>query len=234
MLLTPLIAILGARTPGATAWPWFVVIPLVVILQWPSLSQLAANQQSTAVEIPTPTIIGFFFILVMGAGNYFGTALTFAGLIGSTAVVVFLLPVTEWMQPDNAVAFPCGCLLLGWAAVLVTGHMKRLVPRTSAKSDDVDGLWRAFCDIYGMVWTKRVMDRVNQFAERESWDVRLSLDGFVSWPQNHDEKSFTVQPIAQAARRRIQILAWVLKRFVDEPFLRRFVSSDIPLDQAPG
>ena len=215
MLLTPFIGILGARRPGANAWPWFVVLPLIVVLQWPSVSQLMAENADTAIEVPTPTLIGFAFVLMMGTGNYFGTVNTGAALCCAVAASLLILPLTEWMNFENWWCFPGGCLLLTLASLLLPGRYFQKNAFAAEGVCDLPRLWSDFRDIYGIVWAKRVMDRVNQFAEREAWDVRMSLDGFIG----ADDGTLRTS----AANRQIEVLCWVLQRFVDRPFLRRYL-----------
>lgn len=214
MLLTPFIAILGARRPGANAWPWFVVLPLVMVLQWPSISQLMSGNSETAIEIPTPTLIGFTFVLVMGTGNYFGTLNTGSALICAVGTLLVVLPLTDWVSAQNTWALPAGCILLTFAASLLPGRYSEAPPLVDREEADLNQLWADFRDLYGIVWAKRVMDRVNQFAERERWDVRMSLDGFVN-TDGH--------PAAVVADRPVQNLCWILRRFVDPVFLQRYL-----------
>lgn len=218
MLLTPFIAILGARRPGANAWPWFVVLPLVVVLQWPSISQLMAGHIETAIEVPTPTLIGFVFVLIMGTGNYFGTLNTGSALMCAVGTLLTVLPLTDWMSAHNTWALPVGCVLLAFAASLLPGRYTddtETVPLANREDSDLDQLWTDFRDLYGIVWAKRVMDRVNQFAAREHWDVRLNLYGFVIHTNGQATKAVADRPI--------EILCWVLRRFVDPPFLLRYL-----------
>ena len=59
MLLTPLVTTLGARRPGIAPWHWFVVLPMVVVLQWPAASQLFGSHWRVPVELNAPaTILG--------------------------------------------------------------------------------------------------------------------------------------------------------------------------------
>lgn len=215
MLLTPLIAILGARRPGANAWPWFVVLPLIVVLQWPSISQLMSGSADTPIELPTPTLIGFLFVLVMGTGNYFGTFNTGAAMMAAVGTVLIVLPLTEWGPVQSSWPLPAGCMLLAFAGSLLPGRYLEAAPTADCENPDLRQLWTDFRDLYGIVWAKRVMDRVNQFAERESWDVRVGLDGFVS--------SSDGQPTDAVSDRAVEILCWVLRRFVDPVFLQRYL-----------
>lgn len=234
MLLTPLIAILGARRPGASAWPWFVVLPMVVVLQWPSLSQLASGQWSVPIEIPSPTALGFLFVMVMGAGNYFGTEVTGAAFTGCLAVLAFLLPSTEWTTAENNWMFTAGSVLLLTSSYSISARVRQRLAEIDADTADVQLLWQTFRDLFGIVWAKRVMDRVNQFAERENWDTRLSLDGFIAAEQ--PASAIPVLPGPRVPHRPVKVLCWVLRRFMDESFLQQFVSQEMTtsLTEASG
>lgn len=220
MMLTPFVGILGARRPGMKAWPWFVVVPLIAILQWPSLSQVMSEKATTAISIPTPTLLGFLLVLLMGVGNYFGTINTAAGVICGIAVFLFVLPVSEWALFSNSWCVPTSCALLAFAASLLPGRYGALEAEAAIEIENADPnqLWIDFRDIYGIVWAKRVMDRFNQFAVREQWDVMLSLDGFVNRSGNAVETS-----VVTNSERPLEILCWILRRFVDTPFLRRYL-----------
>lgn len=233
LLLTPLIAVLGARRPGAAAWPWFVLLPLVVVLQWPSISQLFSGRDTTPIEIPTPTVVGFLLVLVMGAGNFIGTSNTGSILAAASGSCLILAPSTEWLDADQSWAFCAGSLLIMWAGVRVRHSLIRSLPDKSEKCASVrlQALWSTFRDLYGLVWAGRVADRVNQFADREAWDVRLTLDGFVRCtpdtagncvPPNDPQG----QPLS-VPDRPVQVLCWVLRRFLDQPFIRRFLADDL-------
>ena len=216
LLLTPLVDILGARNPGHRAWPWFVVTPMIVVLQWPTISHLFSERLETALVTPLPATIGFLLVLVMGSGNYFGTANTSACLFGVTGIGLFALPVTEWHAwPGDAVCLAASvCLAI--TALLIEGRLKA----NYAKSGH-EQLWIDFRDLYGMVWSRRVMDRINQFADREKWNVSMTLDGFC--PRNESQQR------PQDTERPEEILRWVLSRFTDDEFLNRYLT--IPASQ---
>jgi len=219
LLLSPVIGILGARQPGFRAWPWFVVLPMIVVLQWPSLSEILAGPADSALEIPTPTFGGFVLVLVMGFGNYFGTINTLAAMCSGLGVLLIALPVTEFVAMTNAWCFPVGSLLLAFSVTLLPGRYWEVTASTATEHRDVTALWIDFRDLYGIVWAKRVMDRVNQFASREAWNVRLTLDGFVS-ASEPSELSLSSDKIGP---RQIEVLCWVLKRFVDPEFVKRYL-----------
>ena len=216
LLLAPLVDILGARNPGHRAWPWFVVTPMIVVLQWSTISHLFSERLETALVTPLPATIGLLLVLVMGTGNYFGTANTSACLVGATGIGLLILPVTEWCAwPGDAVCL-ASSVCLAITALLVEGRLKANNTETGHEQ-----LWIDFRDIYGTVWSRRVMDRINQFAEREKWNVSMTLDGLR--PRNDSQ-----QPI-ESTERPEEILRWVLRRFADDEFLNRYLP--IPASQ---
>ena len=94
--LTPFICILGARRPGVSAWPYFVIVPMIAVFQWPSISQLMAESADTPLIIERPSSIGLILVVVMGVGNYFGTRFTAAALLSGLGIVLQHLAVSEW------------------------------------------------------------------------------------------------------------------------------------------
>ena len=213
MLLAPLIDILGARNPGHRAWPWFVVIPMVVVLQWSTASQLFSETLDNPVKIPVPALTGFLLVLIMGTGNHFGTANTSACLFGAAAILLFTLPVTEWAAWPGDGFRLVSSICLAITALLVEGRHK-----ATGKLIGHEQLWIDFRDIYGLVWTRRTMDRINQFADREEWNVKMTLNGFR--PLNRSGQSL------ENTERPEEILRWVLRRFADDEFLDGYLRSN--------
>ena len=225
LCLTPFIDVLGARRPAHQAWPWFVICPMIVVLQWPTISQLAAGITDTPIEIQTPTFIGFLFVVLMGCGNYFGTTNTGPAFLAAAGIVFFALPVSEWVEYSNPWMLPLALALLVLAAV--TAQLPRSAsPQKSGDPNRHGDLWIDFCTMYGMVWAKRVMDRVNQFAERESSDARMSVEGFVQYKTDSQPEE-RPEIADQVSERSLTILCWVLRRFLDREFLIRYVSDAV-------
>ncbi|MCH2201576.1 MAG: hypothetical protein MK102_06385 [Fuerstiella sp.] len=212
-LLAPLIDILGARNPGHRAWPCFVVIPMIVVLQWPAASQLFSQSLTTPVAIPLPTAACFVLLLTMGAGNHFGTANTVACLIGIVGILLFAMPVTEWSAWPGDGYCLTSSICLTVTALLVEGRLK-----TMGRNRSHEQLWIDFRDIYGLVWTRRVMDRINQFSDREQWMVIMTLDGFRV--RNSHTK------VRDRVNRPKEIMRWVLGRFANDEFLDRYLRDE--------
>ncbi|MCR9199262.1 MAG: hypothetical protein NXI04_11500 [Planctomycetaceae bacterium] len=212
--LTPFVDVLGARRPQHQAWPLFVVGPMVLVFHWPAIAQLAASGTQAAIEIPGPFAIGYVLVVLMGCGNYFGTANTMSAILAGTGLLLVQLPLTTATDAGSTWQL-MGPILLALAAALATPPSSE----SESTSQGANQLWTDFCDLFGMVWAKRVMDRVNQFAERESWSVRLSLFGFVA---SRDPQT---DPVAPDARATI-VMCWVLRRFLDQEFMSRYVPSE--------
>ena len=237
LMLTPFVDILGARRPAHNAWPWFVVIPMIVVLQWPVASQLASGNANIAVELPTPTFCGFVLVVVMGCGNYFGTQYTTASLLTAISCILVALPVTELLEFGHPWYFraACGTLALAaWSVPRKISHPPVHGPKERLHFE----LWANFRDIYGMVWAKRVMDRVNQFGAREKWNVHLTLDGFQPVnPIDNDATAPTqiepvqavvpVPAVVNVEDRPLVILCWVLRRFADHEYLQTYLPKSI-------
>jgi hypothetical protein len=77
-----------------------------------------------------------------------------------------------------------------------------------------DRLWNDFRDLYGIVWARRVMDRVNDAAVHEGWPVRLHLHGFAGLDPAHPP-SLAPDQLQQIER----TLRWLLRRFVDPEWI---------------
>ncbi|MBL8818300.1 MAG: hypothetical protein JNL58_19895 [Planctomyces sp.] len=218
MLMTAPIAVLGARRPGARAWPWFVVLPLIIVLLWPAVSELLSNRGREPLTAGTPALMGFVIAGLMGFGNFFGTRNTLSAMFYFTAVAFPLLPVAGyrdqfWLSP----LFSAPALLV--SGLLADHRYQTLVqvPKGSA-FEAANRLWLIFRDFFGIVWAKRVMDRMNLFAARERWTVTLTLDGFLCGAVDSSLESCAVDNAAM--KRPVETLVWLLRRFADTEWLQ--------------
>ena len=94
--------------------------------------------------------------------------------------------------------------------------------------DRFDQLWLDFFDTFGVVWGRRIQDRVNFIAEKERWPTRLELQGFI-WTGTSEEPSLQAltdevgaitDPARAVAEARIEhTFRWLLRRFVDPPWI---------------
>ena len=209
--LVPPIAVLGAKRPGSEAWNFFVLLPLVCVLGWPALTVWSSSGPG-ALRVESPVLIGFVLVLVMGCGNYVATRLAFSALLYALAVVLILAPcstaTTQLAAPGTLrIAGITAMALCVFTGQRVTGH-------AFIRPPGPERVWRDFQELFGIVWMKRAMDRINiEFAEREQWPARLGPDGleWISPP--------TDQQRAAMESRLTYSLQWLLRRFVDPEWI---------------
>ncbi|MCC7422490.1 MAG: hypothetical protein IT428_19595 [Planctomycetaceae bacterium] len=219
-LLIPPVAVLGARRPGAHAWTWFVLLPLGLVLLWPAINAWSEDGPPRGLLLEGPHILGFAVVLTMGAGNYFGTRHTLAAILYAIAAVALMLHFVEWTPLESTSARASATTLLALATYL-TVRSRRATNQTAGPAMPLpdlthwESVWRDFRDSFGIVWAKRVMDRMNEAAKEERWLVRLDLDGFVAVDPPPEE------PLA-ADRLPIQVEHWMrflMRRFVDSGWI---------------
>jgi len=217
MLLTPLVTILGARRPGIFAWHWFVVLPMIVVLQWAAFSQLQGNHWRTPIELSAPLVMGFAVVLVMSAGTFLGMNSLFA-LVYALGIAIFLTSGTTPASVQSPVLRSGPLLIL--AAIWIFHRNLRLqtaqLQTASTTIQQTKALQNLFGSLYGFAWSRRVQDRVNQFAPREQWSVRLTSAGF--------ERPDGNLPTDEELRKPCEALLWVLARFGDETWLQHILN----------
>ncbi len=214
MLLTPLVTTLGARRPGIAAWHWFVVLPMVAVLQWPALSQLSGSHWRSPLELSGPGIMGTVVVLIMSAGTMLGTSSAGFALLYSSGILLLLAPSTRLAAAESSVAAGGAILILAALSVAWRNLERRYAQLRAAPTrlERVSVVWELFGSLYGIAWTRRVQDRVNQFATDEKWTVRLTATGL--------ERLDGGQPTHADVQVSMNALIWVLARFADKTWLK--------------
>ncbi len=208
----PPVAVLGARKPGAAAWGFFVLLPLVLVLLWPAAAATRVWRFGVPLELEEPALVAFSVVLVMGCGNYFGTKFTLPAMLYAGAIVLILASLSAAapnMLRHQLAARATGTLLLGVA----TGIARLRCLAVAPQADTWTALWLDFVDHYGQVWAKRVMDRLNEAARYEEWSAHLEWHGII-WNANVSE----VERLKTLARLDHN-LRWLLKRFVEPEWI---------------
>ncbi len=209
----PLISVLGAKRPTSRGWSWFIILPLIAVLGWPALTIfLVPSPDLVPLEIQSPVLIGFILVLVMGTGNYMGSRYGLSILMVSGAALLSLWPVFSSFAGDLnfATRIRAFSALLCGIGVL---HGFRQAGRPTLDESKYDQLWFDFRDAFGIVWSIRIQDRINQTAQKEGWVVRLGTEGFV-WDQNVSDEQ-----IKQSEDRLEHTLHWLLRRFVEPEWI---------------
>ena len=212
--LVPPIAVLGAKRPGSEAWNFFVLAPLVLVLGWPALTVWTATGPG-ALRVETPVLVGFVLVLVMGCGNYMATRLAFPALLYALGVVLVLAPCST-VSAGRGVSAEWFRIAGVASLVFAVGLGRWIVQHPSLEVNGPNRVWHDFIEMFGIVWMKRAMDRINEeFAQREQWPARLDTDG-LEWMGTPTEEQ-RIQTEARLA----YALHWLLRRFVDPEWIDR-------------
>lgn len=211
LLLVPPIAVLGARRPIDRVWNWFVLAPLVLVFLWPALAEGA---QPAGWSIETPIVVGYVLVLVMGTGNYLGTRYTLSALLWAAAALQLLLPYCpatvfgNWPVTMRADVAALLLAVAGWLGI-------RLGRSPTGNSAGMDCAWVDFRDAFGIVWARRVQDRLNDEVDRKNLSIRLTAHGFARAPTRPADAGTEASDRAQAE----SSLRWLLQKFVDAAWI---------------
>lgn len=196
---------------------FFVTIPMLLVLEWPALSLLVMSEIDEPLVLQTPAVIGAFLVLLMGAGNYIGTRFTAAILLFCFAEVCIVVSVCE-LRPEAIT--PLQLRITACVPLLLSILMTIMAfCRWESSKTGITRVWADFRDSFGIVWSRRVAERFNLMAKRAKLGLRIQNNGPVldeELPDN-DDRSEDGAKLDQS--REEQILRWILKRFVDEPWL---------------
>ncbi len=206
----PTMAVLGAKRPQDRPWQ-FIVLALWAILSLPSLEWLFFG----GVQEIHPARFVFLAILIgAGALNGLGTRYWGASLLfccGQVALIAPHLAVAEpWLSESRGPL--AGLALIAAAWTLLAAE----VPRRTRAAAPLDRVWLDFRDAFGVLWSLRVIERMNATATLVDWPVTLTWHGFL--PRTSDTSA-------------VEIPASIEESF--RTLLRRFVSSDW-IDQRKG
>ncbi len=214
--LCPFVAVLGARRGRLLEWSLFIVLPLIVVLEWPALAQLTRCWHGQRLELETPALIAFGVVMLMSMSNYAfdpqGTSATAIFWIGTWLLFVLgIAPMIDWKQFTGE-HFP-QLLAVVIFQTSVWLHVQEASKR-NRRSLDWDRVWIEFQKFFGSVWTLRLMARVNEVATRDQWPWRLTPNGMQ--PATRDAP----HPGSPTADPRVdQTFRWLLKPFVDPEWI---------------
>jgi hypothetical protein len=212
LLTTPFIAVLGARRPGSRVWSVFIVAPVAIVLDLPAATAWNRDLHPAQLHLEVPMLAGYGLVLLMGAGNYLGTRFFVPAVLAAFAGLAIPASMSSIHGlPDAALARAWATLLSATAIWIATLEIRKA---PSPQRTGFERLWSDFRDLYGIVWARRVLDRVNEAAIRENWPVRLHLEGFLPADPT------APQPLTSDQARQIEhTLRWLLRRFVDPKWI---------------
>lgn len=208
--LCPPIAVLGARRPTDRVWPWFVLAPLVVVLGWPAMTLWTTGPVWIRLQVESPVAVGFVLVTVMGLGNYAGTRLSLSVMLAGFAILAILLPFATFAPEaawhgrlrETGVALMVLSLLLAYRAMRGTMHFDSPFDRV---------LWE-FREMFGLVWSVRILERLQEQARRDQLKLEWTPHGVTWQDQSPVERERAERQIAHTLR-------WLLRRFVSSAWL---------------
>ena len=218
--LCPFVAVLGARRGRLLEWSGFIVLPLIVVLEWTALAQLTRCWNGQRLELETPALIGFALVLFMALGQFFDTRYPMSILSWMAAwgnVCWSLRSSTAALLIDRnadqriAIFF----LLQFWLAVAFETRPRPVV------TFGWNRVWTDYRNIFGNLWALRLMARVNEVARRDKWPWTLTEGGLN--PVDH-QNATAGDPTGDP--RVDHTFRWLLKPFVDPEWIdERLIAS---------
>lgn len=219
--LCPFVAVLGARRSRLLEWSLFIVLPLILVLEWPALAQLARCWKGQRLELEMPAFYGYCLVLLMAVGNFLLTRFAFASLMW---MVLWDWELTQLLEsPDERLAsrfFPATVLVVVWINAFRSARRSYMKPSWNR-------VWSDFRDAFGVVWATRIAARMNEIARREQWPWTLAVDGL---RPNTMGTTVPCDPIADP--RVDQTFRWLLKPFVDPEWIDERLTAST--DRASG
>lgn len=213
LALCPPMAVLGSRRPGTRVWSWFIQFPLLLVLGWPVVALWLQGSELSGLQLETPQLAAFLLVLIMGAGNYCGTRFTLPILCYAAACGIVVV--------SSSVACPAWMENRWWARMSAMGLLvlaillaSRSGAQGSRATNRFDRLWFDYFDTFGVVWGRRIQDRVNFIAHKEQWPARLELHGLV-W----SDTPAVASDRATIEARIEHTFRWLLRRFVDSSWI---------------
>ncbi|MBI1344984.1 hypothetical protein GC163_01700 [bacterium] len=206
--VVPPIAVLGARRPTCRAWPMFVLLPLLVVLSWPVINVGFLTRFSKPLELETAPVLMYGLVIVMGFGNFVGTRLSFPALIAGAALLLLQISLSRlpgWDDEEITLYRHLSAMLIGVNA----SYSLWLSGIFSRADDGVNRVWQDFVTLYGLVWSRRLLDRFQILVDKHQWPCRLTANGIV----------WTAVPAPETQAAVEQALRWFLRRFVDADWI---------------
>tara|TARA_B100000029_G_scaffold475539_1_gene518862 strand:+ start:355 stop:1317 length:963 start_codon:yes stop_codon:yes gene_type:complete len=238
--LCPPVSVLGARRPGAAAWGGFVMLPLVLMLEWPVtgvalagwISGIKGQLSFEPIRLDWPELVAILVVLVLGMGNHLVTRRGWCVVAAAAGIESLLLPLTGWVPDESvwttSIRVAGACLI---AAAITWSRRPHPAWSESAgrlahpRSHGLAVAWDDFVQAYGIVWAVRVEARVNEDLKRLNCGASLGPRG-VGF---EDEAAVSPEEQLQAIDRAEQTLRWLWRRFVDASWIDTRLGLGAPL-----
>jgi len=217
----PTVALLGAKKPQNVAWQW-IVAGLWIILSIPGFNAIIHGQG--IVEIGSIWGSLLVVLIFLPVGNYWATRYRLSALLFAFAQAVLfiecgILQIGQVQQATEA-AISVRLDTLSIAVALVAMLLARSAPHRHAIRTTVPlaRAWYEFSELYGILWSKRVGDRVAQLSATSEPHAALHPDQWISHPAAASETG--EMPTEMEGTLRNLLLRFVSSKWIDR------VSSD--------
>jgi hypothetical protein len=205
-VLSPPLASLGARRPTCRSW-----------LLWPAGSIALATRFNRPLVLDTPAIVMYVVVLVMALGNYA------FGRLGPLVMVFALLLAAQVSQLGprwTGLSAEFFRLITLWVAIfLIFGFREILRPTAHVAFEDpelpeshrdpFDAILFEFGELYGLVWSLRLQDRLNVFAAQHHWPGKFE-----------GRRGHWTTPLTESQRAEVEhAFRWLFRRFVDSTWI---------------
>lgn len=217
--LCPFVALVGAKRPQHLAWN-FVVVALWCILALPA-AEVVFLQPGQKLEINS---FRSWFLLVLIAAelcNFIATRYALSCGLLVLAQAIWLGPWLPWELWFAAGRFDWELTgLLCAAAGIITAWTVSW--RSTQSHNQYDRLWFDFRDSFGLFWSLKVIERVNDAAQQAGWDFDLGWSGFRTKsefkPLNKlpPQLETALRNCLQGSLRRFVSAEWIAQRLGDE------------------
>jgi len=148
------------------------------------------------------------------------------------AAAVWLIVISSsqvapaWLSDRHSIQFVSSLMML------LAISLMRSAARPPA-DNRFDQLWFDFFDTFGIVWGRRIQDRINYLSDKETWGTRLDLEGFTRkditislgelrsrQPEFRASQSSGIEGCAPEVESRMEhTFRWLLRRFVNSSWI---------------
>jgi hypothetical protein len=208
--LCPFVALIGAKRPQHSAWS-FVVLAFWGMISLPAVEVILLHPGQD-LEINSIRSLFLLGLIVAELCNFVLTRYGISSLLLAAAQFFWLGPWLPWrfspMWLDREVA---GQLLV--SAAVISAWLISL--RETRAANTYDSLWCDFRDSFGLFWSLRLIERVNDTAKQAGWDFDLGWSGFRT--KSDFQPLSKLPPEIDAALR--NCLQGSLRRFVSQEWI---------------
>jgi hypothetical protein len=190
----------------------------VLVFTWPIAPALHQADRGAGFTLEEPVVVGYALVLIMGGGNYLGLKLSISALLWMAALLLVVLPLcpaTAGFVPAAAVGRAAAAWSLAAAAWIADRQAARRKQPDGESMSRLDGVWNDFRELFGIVWSRRTLERFNDHARQKSLTIRLGLHGFED--ASGQGLNLNSDPAIWAAAE--SALRWHLQKFVDPEWI---------------